>query len=37
MTEMLCPHCHNFVNAKLVECPNCREFLHMEPWELERD
>jgi RNA polymerase subunit RPABC4/transcription elongation factor Spt4 len=28
MNEMLCPHCHNFVNANLIECPNCHAFLH---------
>lgn len=28
MTEMLCHHCHNFVDADLYECPNCHAFLH---------
>jgi RNA polymerase subunit RPABC4/transcription elongation factor Spt4 len=27
MKEILCPHCHNFVNANLIECPNCHGFL----------
>ncbi len=27
MKETLCPHCHNFVNANLIECPNCHGFL----------
>ena len=27
MSEVLCPHCHNFVNSELIECPNCHGFL----------
>ena len=27
MSEVLCPHCHNFANAELIECPNCHGFL----------
>ena len=34
MTETLCPHCHNFVNVNLVECPNCYGFLD-EDMEME--
>jgi len=27
MSEVLCPHCHNFVKGDLIECPNCYGFL----------
>jgi len=27
MSEVLCPHCHNFVKDDLIECPNCYGFL----------
>lgn len=33
MSEMLCPHCHNFVKVELLECPNCHEFLHWDVFE----
>ena len=33
MSEMLCPHCHNFVKSELLECPNCHEFLHWDVFE----
>ena len=33
MSEMLCPHCYEFVKADLLECPNCHEFLHWDVFE----
>jgi RNA polymerase subunit RPABC4/transcription elongation factor Spt4 len=33
MSEMLCPHCHEFVKSDLLECPNCHEFLHWDVFE----
>jgi hypothetical protein len=33
--EVFCPHCHNFLTTTKDTCPNCYEFLDLEPWEVQ--